>query len=86
MSGPRIPPARAWSPPLRARSPGWIYVLASQSHPGILLVAGFPAACIRLQQLEVVAFRSGRLSRTTVPFSRGRKWRNVSAGERFRPN
>ena len=38
---------------------------------GQLLVAGFSAACIRLQQLEVVAFRSGRLCRTTVPFSTG---------------
>ena len=37
----------------------------------VLLVAGFSAACIRLQQLEVVAFRSGRLCRTTVPFSTG---------------
>ena len=38
MSGLRTPPARAWSPPSRARSPGWIYVLASQSHPGIVKI------------------------------------------------
>jgi hypothetical protein len=31
MSGPRTPPSRA-------RSPGWIYVLASQSHPGIVKI------------------------------------------------
>jgi hypothetical protein len=31
MSGPRTPPARAWSP-------GWIYVLASQSHPGVVKI------------------------------------------------
>ena len=31
MSGPQTPPARAWSP-------GWIYVRASQSHPGIVKI------------------------------------------------
>jgi hypothetical protein len=51
-----------------------------------LLVAGFPAARIRLQDLEIAPFVSDHLSRSTVPFSRRRKWRNVSAGKRFRRN
>jgi YHS domain-containing protein len=36
--------------------------------------------------LEIAAFGSGHLSRSIVPFSWGRKWRNVSAGKRFRRN
>jgi hypothetical protein len=51
-----------------------------------LLVAGFPTARIRPQDLEILAFGFGHLSRSTVPFSWGRKWRNLSAGERFRRN
>jgi hypothetical protein len=51
-----------------------------------LLVAGFPANRIRPKDLENAAFGSRHLSRSTVSFSWGRKWRNVRAGARFRPN
>jgi hypothetical protein len=51
-----------------------------------LLVAGFPAGHIRPQGADIAVFGSGCLSRSTVPFFRGRKWRNVSAGRRFRRN
>jgi hypothetical protein len=51
-----------------------------------LLVVGFPTARIRPQDLEIPAFGFDYVSRSTVPFSWGRKCRNVSAGERFRRN
>ena len=35
---------------------------------------------------KVVAFESTNLSRSTVSFSRGRRWRNVCAGREFRRN
>jgi hypothetical protein len=52
----------------------------------VLLVAGFPTARICLQGSENTAFGPGELSRSTVPFSWGRKWRNVSVGGRSRRN
>ena len=53
---------------------------------GDLLVAGFPSARLRPQDLEIVAFESNNLSRSTVSFSRGRRWQNVCAGRAFRRN
>jgi hypothetical protein len=53
MSGPQTPPSRA-------RSPGWIYVLASQSHPGIVKIGRTsrhtPGRMIEVDRSEYAAF------------------------------
>jgi integrase/recombinase XerD len=51
-----------------------------------LLIVGFQKRRIRPHHVGIAAFWSRRLSRSTVSFSRGRRWRNVSTGGRFRRN
>jgi transposase len=49
-----------------------------------LLVAGFRGDWIRLQGLGIAAFGFYRLSRSTVPFPGGPKWREARNGRAFR--